>query len=266
MKKLIKTLTPSFLINIYRKYNQKQNGWHGDYKDWRDAENNSTGYQKNDILEKVRNSLIKVKTGQAVYERDGILFDKIQYSWPLLAGLMYASAKLEGTIKVLDFGGSLGSTYFQNKKFLDQFREVSWTIVEQKHFVEAGKKDFENEKLKFYDSTDLAIEKESPNTLLLLSVLQYIENPYELLEKLVSKNFNHIIIDRTPFSKSCEKIKLQIVPSNIYKASYPCWFFDELKFIRFFEDNKYRVVETFLTDEIENDEYVFKGFIISKKC
>ena len=59
----------------------------------------------------------KVKNGEAVYERDSVLFDEIQYSWGLLAGLEKAALEHDGKLCVLDFGGSLGSTYYQNKQF-----------------------------------------------------------------------------------------------------------------------------------------------------
>ena len=65
-----------------------------------------------------------------------------------------------GVLSVLDFGGSLGSTYYQNKKFLDSLDDVSWNIVEQKHFVDAGKEDFEDERLRFsYDIESCVVKK-----------------------------------------------------------------------------------------------------------
>tara|TARA_B100001093_G_C26742373_1_gene977259 strand:+ start:491 stop:1291 length:801 start_codon:yes stop_codon:yes gene_type:complete len=266
VKNLIKIFMPSIFINFIKKLIPNRYGWYGDYRSWNDAENESAGYDSNEILDKVRNSLMSVKEGNGVFERDGILFDEIQYSWPLISGLMYSAAKSNGVINVLDFGGSLGSTYFQNKIFLDQFNNVSWNIVEQKHFVDVGKKEFENERLKFYYSTEMAMEKEKPNILLMLSVLQYIDEPYQLLEKLLENNFDHIIIDRTPFSKIKETIKIQKVTPEIYNASYPCWFFDESKLIKFFDDREYNVIESFYNEEPETEEYLFKGFIISKKC
>ena len=71
-----------------------------------------------DILDKVLAATLKVKQGQAVFERDSVLFDEIEYSWPLLAGLMWAAASNGGKLNVLDFGGALGSSYYQNRKFL----------------------------------------------------------------------------------------------------------------------------------------------------
>jgi len=238
-------------------------GWKGDYHTWQEAKNDSTGYDTDRILQTVKNSVLKVKNGEAVYERDSVIFDEIQYSWQMLTGLMFASAK-QGPIKVLDFGGSLGSTYYQNKKFLDEFNDVSWSIVEQKNFVDIGKKDFENSRLKFFDTVDECIKQEHPHILILSSVLQYIERPYELLSIILKNDFEVILIDRTAFSKTKEKIRLQVVAPSIYEASYPSWFFDELKFINYFESKNYNVVESFITEDGQSNEYVFKGFIMQK--
>ena len=56
----------------------------------------------------------KVKNGETVYERDSVIFDQIEYSWPVLTGLMCAAAQNSGCLKVLDFGCSLGSSNLEN--------------------------------------------------------------------------------------------------------------------------------------------------------
>lgn len=265
MKQFIKSLIPPILIDIYRKYNQSKYGWQGNYGNWAEAQKASTGYDSDEILQKVRSSLLKVKNGEAVYERDSVIFDEIQYSWPLLAGLMFASAKSRGVLKVLDFGGSLGSTYFQNKKFLDEMDEVSWSVVEQKHFVDVGKQEFEDDRLRFYYDVKSCVEKEKPNVLLLSSVLQYIEKPYELLDDILKYDFEFIIFDRTSFGNANKDlIKLQVVPESIYNASYPCWFFDFNKLISYFEES-YKLIEVFDGNDGKNHEYKFKGFVMGKK-
>jgi putative methyltransferase (TIGR04325 family) len=177
----------------------------------------------------------KVKEGKAIYERDSILFDKIEYSWPLLSGILLAATVDKGRLSVLDFGGSLGSTYFQNRKFLSFIGDLSWNIMEQPHFVETGRLYFQNEILHFYYDVEECVKKENPNVLILSSVLQYLEKPYDILDKLLSFNFPFIIIDRTPFHyKGYDRITIQRVPRRIYNASYPCWIFDYEKFLNFF--------------------------------
>ena len=264
MKQLIKSLTPPLFLNTLKKYRNHKYGWKGDYLTWQQAENASTGYDSGEILKAVTSSLLKVKNNEAVYERDSVVFDEIQYSWPLLSGLLLASVK-DGAVRVLDFGGSLGSTYYQNKKFLDKIDTVSWSIVEQKSFVDLGKSRFEDEQLKFFYSVDECVKSEKPNTLLLSSVLQYIEKPYELLDDILKNKFEYILIDRTPFNlKDRDKITLQIIPPDIYEASYPCWFFDKPYFINYFLTKNYSIVESFDGSDGGNMDYVFSGIILKK--
>jgi putative methyltransferase (TIGR04325 family) len=76
----------------------------------------------------------------------------------------------KGRLTVLDFGGSLGSTYFQNRKFLNFIGDLSWNIVEQPHFVKTGRLYFQNEILHFYYDVEECVKKENPNVLILSSV------------------------------------------------------------------------------------------------
>ena len=261
MKKIIKELMPPIILKIFKRLKINKYGWNGSYSTWEEAKKASIGYDSEEILQKVRASLLKVKNKEAIFERDSVIFDKIQYSWPLLAGLMYACAKSEGKLRILDFGGSLGSTYFQNKKFLDCFDEVSWSVVEQKHFVDIGKMDFQDDRLKFYYDIETCKKEQSPNILVLSAVLQYIERPYELIESILKSNFEFILMDRTPFSKK-RQIKLQVVPPQIYDASYPCWFFEENELLLFLKDRGYVVVEEYDALDGKCEDYYFKGYIL----
>ena len=68
-------------------------------------------YAAINILERVANSIQKVRRGEAAFERDGVAFPREDYRFPLLATLMYVVAR-ERRLTVLDFGGSLGSSFF----------------------------------------------------------------------------------------------------------------------------------------------------------
>ena len=162
MKQFVKDILPPIILKIAKRIDSYKYGWKGNYVTWHEAKSNSIGYNSEEIFFKVRDSMIKVKNGEATYERDSVIFDKIEYSWPILSGLMLASAKSGGELRVLDFGGSLGSTYYQNKKFFDELSNVSWSIVEQKRFVDIGKKEFEDNRLKFYNNIDECLKNEHP--------------------------------------------------------------------------------------------------------
>jgi putative methyltransferase (TIGR04325 family) len=269
MKGLIKDLIPPFFFRILTSlFLKNKNTFKGSFQSWSEAQHFSSGYDQHLILEKVLNSTLKVKKGEAAYERDSVVFDDIQYSWSVIAGLMWAAAQSKGNLSVLDFGGSLGSSYFQNKFFLNELSEVRWSIIEQSHFVEVGNKLIEDENLKFYETIEEYLKYERPNVILLSSVLQYLDNPLEVLTKLFEINANLLIIDRTPFSKrTTDEIMIQNVSPDIYPASYPIRIFSELKFLGEMSLN-WQLISDFpsLDGFVNTDRGVaeFKGFLFKK--
>jgi putative methyltransferase (TIGR04325 family) len=266
--KFTKGIAPPIAFDIYRRLSGNV-GFSGNYMTWDDACRASTGYDTDVILEKVKNALLKVKNGEAVYERDSVLFDKVEYSWPLLAGLLWIASQEDNRLNLVDFGGSLGSSYYQNKKFLAHLHVLKWNIIEQKKFVECGKRYFEGEHLKFYYHLDDCLKEQHSNAILLSSVIQYLEKPYDLLKEIIGKRLKYVLFDRTPFLHQGEdRITVQKVPAEIYRASYPAWFFDRAKFLRFFS-GEYELMAEFealagtidLGDAVARDE----GFIFKKK-
>lgn len=241
-------------------------GWHGNYSSWNEAEKECTGYASDIIFEKVKKALLKVKNVEAIYERDSVLFDHIEYSWPLLAGLMWIAAKGNNKLNIIDFGGSLGSTYYQNRNFLKELDELRWNIVEQRKFVEYGKKYFEDNQLKFYSDIEKCIRENNSNAILFSAVIQYLEKPHDLIKKILNFNFEYIIIDRIGVLNIGEdRLTVQKVSPRIYNASYPCWFFNEEKFLGMFM-KKYTLITDFSAEKgsvinLGNATAGWKGYI-----
>ena len=193
----------------------------GNYRTWKEALHASTGYDSDLILKKVMSALLKVKNGEAAYERDSVLFDAVQYSWPVLSGLLWIASRNGNRLNLIDFGGSLGSSYFQNRRFLAHLHELQWNVVEQKRFVDCGRRYFEDEHLKFYYSLDECYNERHADTILLSSVIQYLEKPYDLLKDIIQRKFRYVLIDRTPFLTDGEdRITIQKVPAEIYEACF----------------------------------------------
>lgn len=221
MRKIIKDLLPPVLFRRLLGLLKRGTRFEGPYPCWSDAVVKSSGYDSDLILNKVLQTTMQVRDGDIAGERDSVVLDEIEYSWPVTSALMWVAANNGGTLKVLDFGGSLGTAYFQNQKFLRFLDEVSWGVIEQNNFVTAGKKYIQNDQLQFYYSIAEYLEKNSPDVVLLGSVLQYLENPMEIMN-LLAKLEAVIIVDRTPFTDDdSECIYVQRVPSSIYSASYP---------------------------------------------
>lgn len=279
MKSFLKQLTPPLFLQYYRQIkfakSQKNNRandilWGGNYRSWQEASVESIGYSNNEILEKCKTSLLKVKSGEAMYERDSVLFEKVQYSWPLLACLENVAISNKGCLHIIDFGGSLGSSFFQNKLFLQNVVSLKWYVVEQEHFVLCGKKEFEDENLKFEFTIDHVLSMDNINCLLISGVLQYLENPENWVKKLLGYNFDYIIIDRTSFIESSSRLTVQKVPEIIYRASYPCWFFNEKEFLGSF-DKSYHLIadfESYADGKVLSEDQklmYWKGFFLKKK-
>lgn len=196
---------------------------------WDEVNALCTGYATDEILNKCKESLHQVKTGQAEYERDSVLFDSKQYSTGLLVGLLLAS-KDNKTLNVLDFGGSLGTTYFQNRDILEGVH-INWVIVEQPEFVKVGREHFQSENLKFCISVQEALLNFKPDVIILSGVLQCINLP-SIYEELINVGARYILVDRTSFNKKGQKLIVkQNVPEYIYKASYPMHVFEKNEFL-----------------------------------
>lgn len=270
LKDMIRLLTPPAFIHMARRLRGDlptgAYGLSGDYRSWDEAMAASSGYDSKIILEKTKAALLKVKNGEAAYERDSVLFDEDQYAWPLLAGLMWVAARYVGSLNVLDFGGSLGSTYFQNWAFLSALPGVRWNIVEQSSHVGIGKAYFEDDNLRFYAGIAECLADTQPNVVLFSSVLQYLERPYTILDQTLELPCDHIIIDRTPFwDGSADRLCVQTVPPSIYPASYPSWIFSRPQFHSHIHED-WEIMVTFDSqDRLAGPvEFVYQGMIIAR--
>jgi putative methyltransferase (TIGR04325 family) len=223
LKRFARNWLPPGLISIYRFLFTDGIRFVGHYASWRAASDASTGYDTDTILARVSAASAKVKSGEAVYERDSVLFDKVEHSFPLLAVLMKAAAEKGGKLTVLDFGGSLGSSYFQCKHFLPDDLNLNWCVVEQEKFVRRGREAFASNELQFFFSIQECMAQHKPDVVLFASVLQYLEHADQIVDAAVATGAEYIAIDRTPFiALDTDWLCVQHVPASIYKASYPC--------------------------------------------
>lgn len=200
--------------------------YHGDYASFEAARAASTGDDAGPILERTRLAMHKVLRGEAAYERDSVTFDRLELPFPLLALLTRAAAENSGRLSVLDFGGALGSTYFQCRQFLAGLPQLEWSVVEQPAHVACGQREFANDHLKFYPTIEACWQERRPGVLLLSGVLPYLPEPWQFLRDAAQHPFRWIIIDRTPLIElPRDRLTVEVVHPRIYPASYPAWWF-----------------------------------------
>lgn len=237
----------------------------GDYTSWEEAQKNAVGYDCDNIFKKVADSTLKVVEGKAAYERDSVLFYDPTYNYPLIAWIVSVGKKLS----ILDFGGALGSTYYQNRNLMENMcLNIRWYIKEQEHFVEFGKKYLENEKIRFVNSFDDI--RDNIDILLFSSSLQYLENYEKELKKSIDiLKPSLIILERTPVGAR-DRIWIETVTEPIYDASYVCRMISEDNLIKQIENNgEYILLDSWhsLVDSdirLDNEIAEFKSFVFRK--
>lgn len=247
-----------------RKYDpkSKKTGWFGNFDTWEQVGKFCTGYDDDIIFEKVLASALLVKKGEAAYERDSVVFSSIQYSWPVTAFICRAGIENASNLTIIDFGGALGTHYYQNKSFISGFKNISWRVVEQDKFVNFGKEMFEDGVLSFHNSILSAADSNTIDVLLFSSVLPYLKNPDLFLQQALTAEPKYIIIDRT-YIIAKRRLVIQVVPPSIYSAKYPCWFLTEAEIVealskKYVMVNKFEALEGAIWSDVKSMGYVFK--------
>jgi len=239
IKDFIRNWCPPALLKQWKSFSDhdvistlpQTNTFMGDYAKWDDAVRNSTGYDAQNILDRTLEATLKIRNGEAVFERDSVLLDRPEYPFFLIACLLYIATNNENELSVLDFGGALGSSYFQCQRFLVSLKDLQWNVVEQKKHVDCGRQYIEDNILRFYYTIDECLEHEKPDVIVLSGVLSIIEQPYDFIRKIISHRFQSVIVDRQPLSsRETERLSVMTVPQEIYDASFPCWCLSERKF------------------------------------
>ncbi len=237
----------------------------GDFATWAEAQGASRGYADPAIGVKVAAAARAVRDGKAVWERDTVLFHEPAANVPLLHALRSAAAARGGHLNVVDFGGALGSTWWQHRSWLADLATVQWSVVEQPALVEIGQREFTLGPLRFFASLDECCRAVQPQVILLSSVLPYLENPRALLAEIRARGFDRAIIDRTGFvTRGRDRLTVQHVPAAIYAASYPCWFLDRATVLRDFADG-WSVGGEWANDDDVDIDAEHRGMMLERK-
>jgi putative methyltransferase (TIGR04325 family) len=235
----------------------------GDYPTWAAALRDSRGYDDVTITEKVVAAARAVRDGQAAWERDTVLFHTPAKNEPVFAALRQAAAANHGRLHVVDFGGALGSTWWQHRAWLGDIAEVRWWIVEQPALVVAGRREFTIEPLRFFESLAAAASAGAPDTLVLSGVLSYLESPHAMLAEARQLGFRRLIIDRTGFvARGRDRLTVQHVPPSIYDASYPSWFFARGPFLQAFAG--WRVTAEWVNNDDIDIDAEHRGLVLER--
>ncbi len=253
----IKLFIPPIMLVGARKIRQllvKQppSEFEGPYSSWRDAVANSDGWGAPAAFEKTLALSLKVRDGLIEFQQDLIEYDRIIYSETILAFLAMASGMNGGKLDIVDFGGSLGTNFAQNRKILRPFIErgkCAWSVVERPPTADLGKKHFEDENLRFFGALDeLKMQRhELPTSFLFSGSLQCVDEPFALQDRIIDGGVNLIAFDRLLVSpKAQHEIFIQQPdPAMQYHTTYPTWCFSRNLFVETMASKDFALVEEF---------------------
>jgi putative methyltransferase (TIGR04325 family) len=260
MMKIKQWIPPIFFELLKLLFSRKM--WTGDYKTWELVARECSGYSSQVILQKHVSATEAVLAGRARYERDTVLFQDELINFPVIASLLMAVR--DGNLSVIDFGGALGSTFYQNKKALEHLT-VKWSVVEQPNFVQMGKERFQTQQVTFYEDLESALSSNIPHVFFSSCTFQYLKEPEEFIQKMVGMEIPYIILDRISFnSNSKPRLTKQTVPEAIYPVEMPCWFFSEPRFLDLFSE-RYELIWQFPSLDNADIPSAFKGFFFKRK-
>ena len=200
-KENIKLFIPPIVLSGARKIcllGKPPQDFEGPYATWQDAAANSDGWDASAILEKTLDRSLKVRDGEIGFQLDTVVFDRVIYSETVLAFLAIASAMNGGKLDIVDFGGSLGTNFAQNKKILRPFIEkgrCAWNVVERPPTADLGKH-FADENLRFFGGLEelKARVPKLPTSFLFTGSLQYVSEPFTLLNQIIAGGVNLIAL------------------------------------------------------------------------
>jgi putative methyltransferase (TIGR04325 family) len=265
---LFKSWIPPELLRIARHVLGYGGHFRGNYRTWQDAEQHTQGYNAEQILQQVLAATLAVRDGKAVYERDGVTFDCPHHPYPLIATLLRA-AHARNSLHVVDFGGALGSSYFQCLPWLSHLINIDWCVVEQPHFVEAGNHKVARDGLRFAP-TIAAARITPPDVMLFSGVLQYLGSYEQILDEALASAPRYLVLDRTPtIAGTRDLIRIQRQSTrSLAASSYPIRLFSEASLMQIAK-RSYHLLSRF--DAVDapmggvGSKVTFRGYIFERK-
>ena len=168
------------------------------HRTWEDACRNAGSYADPSLFEEERNAVRAVRDGRAAYALFGVPQTRLAFRWPLLACLVsiagWRRAFSGRPLHILDFGGGLGSVYDQHRRFLDTIPQLSWSVVDQPHFVRCGAAEFAGDRLAFFETVEAASARGEIDAAIFVGSLGYLEDPYAVLSAMISLDIPYLVL------------------------------------------------------------------------
>jgi putative methyltransferase (TIGR04325 family) len=132
----------------------------------------------------------------------------------LLLALVLAGAG-ERPVRVIDFGGAAGATYFAARALLRDSPPLLWSVVETTAMAQAAERVLGTEELRFFDDIDTAREAHGGVDLVYSSgSVQYVPDPIATIRSLMACGAPYLLLTRLGLRDSEEPL-ISLQESNL---------------------------------------------------
>jgi len=252
LRRLVKSLVPPVALSFYRRFfpAPKTWIWEGSYSSFEAVPAVNPDY---DYDARVQEMMVQCQSmlNQA---REGCLPLYWHTAIATLGGVLSANGK----VRVLDFGGALGTGFIQLSASLQRDVEISYDVVDLPHMCEAGRELFEDDtRIRFHTSLDAVL---APVDILYLnSVLQYIPDYESLLKKLASVRAQWILLARVASGDFPPFVARQM---NLSGQIVPHWFLNRGDVVGILSSCGYRL----LSDTLDNHQYDMTNYPVEQQA
>lgn len=182
------------------------------------------------------------------------------------------------SIAVADFGGACGAHYYETRRLIPGEISMKWQVIETAAMVNSAyKHELHTHELNFFAD----VEQVRADLFYLSSSLQYVPDPYGLLDTLVSRAYPYILFNRMMLDMVSDEDEI-IIQQSLLSANgpgpmpdgeedaiitYPHTTLSQKKFLKKFEAD-YDLVFTFAepSGKINGSEHIFGGgFLFRRK-
>ena len=225
-KNIAKKILPPFIYDWMVAKFSRSHIWEGNFKNWDEAKQKSTGYEDPIVLEKILQATLTARNSVNTTEQDGQVVPRLPSSH-VAFGLIKA-AFWDRKLSVLAIGGSLGTSFYCYQKLISRtsLKSFAWNVIEQRSLVEYGRQNIEDGYIRFFHTIKESLAFNQPNCILFSNSLQYLDDPEGTLREINELNASIIILDKVAITATSEaRICIQKTKKSIYCASYPMHIF-----------------------------------------
>jgi putative methyltransferase (TIGR04325 family) len=243
----LKTFVPPVLVALARRrlFGEPKFVWEGVYDHYRDVPVQPASYDDEIEVKKhynwTRAALEQIHEGKAPY-----LWHRV------LAVVAAMVSSTTGSVRVLDFGGAVGTGYVQLLATLPKHITIDYRVVDLEKMCAVGRQLFCADARISFD-TALAAEDTSLDIVYLNGALCYIEDYRDLLTKLASLQAKFMLFVRLATGDIPTYATKQV---NLANKTLAYWFINRSEFLGILTSSGYSLVYEDLDDqEFNQDEF-----------